>query len=366
MKVFISSTFRDLERHRAAVADAIERLDIQLSRMDAFGAQPKEPSRASLDEVEASDLFVGIYAHRYGFVPDGSTVSITEAEFEHATKLRRPTFCFLVDNEYAWDETHIEGDPGRTRLDTLKARIGSLVVRDIFTTPEVLATRVATAIGRYIIADPRRSGAASVDNFARNSIADGATAVFVDVMRLACVSGSPAARRANEPRYPEFVDIADQHLSDFRGYIARLSADRDAEFPRRCVDVESSLAWAVTRLRRTSVLGTPWAEFVQILWKLAARVDALAAMASPEYYATRVDEVASIVKSEESSMLPAALRDPDLFVHRRFATQSEVITWLKHTAALAIATIHDDMDRVLAIPYFTIDYHLLRMVKDGK
>jgi hypothetical protein len=213
MKVFISSTFCDLQRHRAAVGDAIERLGIQPSRMEAFGARPEEPSRACLDEVEASDLFVGIYAHRYGFVPDGSTVSITEAEFEHATKLRRPTFCFIVDNEYTWDERLIDGDPGRKRLDALKARIGSLVVRDIFTTSEVLATRVATAIGRYLIVDPRRSGAASVDNFARNSIADGATAVFVDVMRLACVSGSPSARRVNEPRYPEFVDIADQHSS---------------------------------------------------------------------------------------------------------------------------------------------------------
>ena len=366
MKAFVSSTFCDLEHHRAAVADAIERLDIQLSRMEAFGARPEEPSRASLDEVEASDLFVGIYAHRYGFVPDGSTVSITEAEFEHATKLRRPTFCFLVDKEYTWDEMLIEGDPGRTKLDALKARIGSLVVRDIFTTPEVLATRVATALGRYLIADPRRSGAASVDRFARNSIADGATAVFVDVMRLACVSGSPAARRVNEPRYPEFVDIADQHLSDFRGQIARLSTDRDAEFPRRCAEVESDLAWAVTRLRRTTVLGTPWREFAQILWKLAGRVDALAAMASPEYYATRVDEVESIIKREDASASPASLRDPDLFVHRRFATQSEVIGWLKHTAALAIATVRDDMDRVLAIPYFTIDYHLLRMVTEGK
>jgi Domain of unknown function (DUF4062) len=366
MKVFISSTFCDLQRYRAAVADAIERLGIQLSRMEAFGARPEEPSRACLDEVEASDLFVGIYAHRYGFVPDGSTVSITEAEFDRATKLRRPTFCFLVDNEYTWDETLIEGDPGRTRLDALKARIGSLVVRDIFTTSEVLATRVATAIGRYLIADPRRSGAASVDNFARNSIADGATAVFVDVMRLACVSGSPSAKRVNEPRYPEFVDIADQHLSDFRGQIARLSSDRDAEFPRRCAEVESDLAWAVTRLRRTTVLGTPWREFVQILRKLAGRVDALAAMASPDYYAARVDEVASIVKREGFTLLPASLQDPDLFVHRRFATQSEVINWLKHTAALAIATVRDDMDRVLAIPYFTIDHHLLRMVTDGR
>ena len=131
MKVFISSTFRDLEIHRAAVADALERLGVQLSHMEKFGARPEEPYRASLDEVEKSDLFVGVYAHLYGFIPPDSKVSITEAEFDHATALRRPTFCFLVEKEYAWDAGLIDGDPSRALLDAFKARIGSLVVRDL-------------------------------------------------------------------------------------------------------------------------------------------------------------------------------------------------------------------------------------------
>jgi hypothetical protein len=74
---------------------------------------------------------------------------------------------------------------------------------------------------------------------------------------------------------------------------------------------------------------------------------------------------ASIVEREGLLLLPASLQDPDSFVQRRFAIQSEVISWLKHTAALAIATVRDDMDRVLAVPYFTIDHHLLRRVTEG-
>ena len=97
MKAFISSTFADLSRHRAAVADAIERLGVELSRMETFGARPDEPFEACLDEIDIADLFVGIYAHRYGFVPARASISITEAEFYHATKLHRPTFCFVVD-----------------------------------------------------------------------------------------------------------------------------------------------------------------------------------------------------------------------------------------------------------------------------
>ena len=93
MKAFISSTFMDLKQHRAAVADAIERLGIELSRMETFGARPDEPFNACLYEIDRAHFFVGIYAHRYGFVPVSASISITESEFDYATKLHRPTFC---------------------------------------------------------------------------------------------------------------------------------------------------------------------------------------------------------------------------------------------------------------------------------
>ena len=292
---------------------------------------------------------------------------LREAEFDYATKLHRPTFCFVVDEEYTWDESLKECEPGRTKIKAFQAKINSLVVRDVFTTPEVLATRVATSVGRYLIADPRKSGSLAVDDFARKSIADGATAVFVDVMRLACVSGSPAARTVNEPRYGEFVDIADQHLSEFRGQIARLSVERGADFPNRCAEIENRLAWAITRLRRSTVLGTPWCEFAVVLRTLGDRVAALAADAAPDYYAARTSEAASVVNEVGgSTLLHDTLKDPDVFVHRRFAMQSAVIRSLKASTALVISTVRDDMDRLLAIPYFTIDRHLLRIVADGE
>jgi pimeloyl-ACP methyl ester carboxylesterase len=43
MNVFISSTYRDLAEHRRAGADAVERLGLQLQRMESFGAMPEEP-----------------------------------------------------------------------------------------------------------------------------------------------------------------------------------------------------------------------------------------------------------------------------------------------------------------------------------
>jgi len=117
--------------------------------MEALGSRTESPSQACLEEVESSDIFVGVYAHRYGYVPSCQQSSITEDEFNHAYKLRRPTFCFLVDPEYPWPEHLIESEPGLSHLVAFKHRLSTLVVRDTFTTPAVLATRVVSALGRY-------------------------------------------------------------------------------------------------------------------------------------------------------------------------------------------------------------------------
>lgn len=150
MKTFLSSTYVDLLNHRKAAAEAVERLGQQVGRMEVFGARPEEPSDVCLSEIDECDLFVGIYAHRYGYVPEGSHVSITEAEFDHAQKENKPVFCFLVDEDHPWPPKMIEDEPGRSKLRSFKAKIGSRLVRDTFTTSDDLAYKVAAALGRYL------------------------------------------------------------------------------------------------------------------------------------------------------------------------------------------------------------------------
>jgi hypothetical protein len=84
MKVFISSTYKDLIDYRTAAIRAVEGTNYQASKMEVFGARPDEPFDACLKEVEQSELFIGIYALRYGFIPEGADISITEMEYVHA------------------------------------------------------------------------------------------------------------------------------------------------------------------------------------------------------------------------------------------------------------------------------------------
>lgn len=145
--VFLSSTKRDLVEHRAAVFRALLRAGFHPIDMDYFGARNEEPLEASLQEVNDADRFVGIYAWRYGFRPDGRA-SITEQELDEAERAGKPCYCFLVDEGCSWPDEHRESGEGARLLRELKARIGVRRVVDTFTTPDDLAGKVVTSLLR--------------------------------------------------------------------------------------------------------------------------------------------------------------------------------------------------------------------------
>ncbi len=147
MKVFLSSTYVDLVEHRKAAHDALERLGQEVGRMEIFGARDGEATTVALDQLKKSDLVVGIYAHRYGFIPDGADVSITEQEYIHAKNEGKPILCFVVEEEHPWSPKMIEKDAGKIKkLEDFRAKILKENVVDFFTTPADLGMKVATSV----------------------------------------------------------------------------------------------------------------------------------------------------------------------------------------------------------------------------
>jgi tetratricopeptide (TPR) repeat protein len=152
MKVFLSSTYNDLIEHRKAAHDALEQLGLHVIWMEAFGARPVESTKACLDEIKDCELFVGIYAHRYGYVPDGKDISITEQEFNHAQKLGKPIFGFIVDDDFIWHQKHWEHDK-KAKLDAFLSKVKKQPV-EFFTTPDNLAQSIASSVGHYLSEHP--------------------------------------------------------------------------------------------------------------------------------------------------------------------------------------------------------------------
>ncbi|MBN2090984.1 SUMF1/EgtB/PvdO family nonheme iron enzyme [candidate division KSB1 bacterium] len=147
-RIFVSSTYLDLKDHRKAIEAAINDLDQKFVGMEYLGALDKEPVEACLEMVEQCDLFIGLYAWRYGYVPDNSPFSITELEYRHAIKLEKPRIFYLIDEEFPWNPKYTEkGKP----LEDFKHLIDKERVRDTFKDPQDLKYKVSRDISKWIL-----------------------------------------------------------------------------------------------------------------------------------------------------------------------------------------------------------------------
>lgn len=153
MKIFVSSTYLDLKEHRKAVDEIINRLGAQCRGMEYFGARPFEPKKVCFEEIDQCDIFVGIYAHRYGSIPKGDQYSITEQEFDYARRKGLACYCYVVDPTHPWPPTNIEVQATH-KLERFLGKVQTLVI-STFTTPDNLAKQVAadlkSATGKALI-----------------------------------------------------------------------------------------------------------------------------------------------------------------------------------------------------------------------
>ncbi len=99
VRVYISSTYNDLEEHRQAVYHALRQLGHDVVAMEDYVATDQRPLAKCLEDVATSDVYIGIFAWRYGFIPPNDNPeqhSITELEYRQAVTLSKPLFLVSV------------------------------------------------------------------------------------------------------------------------------------------------------------------------------------------------------------------------------------------------------------------------------
>ena len=103
VRIFLSSTSIDLKDLRKEVAIRLQDVfGADLLIMETFGSDEAPPEISSVRRVRESDVFVGIYARRYGTVDRTTGKSITELELYmtpqmNADECRRyPVFMRLL------------------------------------------------------------------------------------------------------------------------------------------------------------------------------------------------------------------------------------------------------------------------------
>lgn len=163
MRVYLSSTFKDLVNYRRAVYDAIHKAGFECSAMENYAACDERPVDRCLEDVAHCDVYVGIFAHRYGYVPEGQNQSITEQECRKAESCGIPRLNFFVDEQTPWVPAWI--DPESTeagrKLHELKSELGRTTVVDFFKSADKLATKVLAALSDMKQRAARESPAAS-------------------------------------------------------------------------------------------------------------------------------------------------------------------------------------------------------------
>jgi predicted ATPase len=222
LRVFVSSTLGELADERAAVRRAIERLRL-VPVMFELGARPHPPRELYRAYLEQSQVFVGVYAQRYGWIAPGEERSGLEDELvlsEHLPRLlylkepapaREPALTRMLDRVRDRDSykrftsvTELEDLVGRDlaillseRFDrvgapepsfssrsTVPVPLGSLIGRD----DEVAALTAALATGTRLITLTGPGGvgktrlALEVANAAADTYPDGAHLVRLETV----------------------------------------------------------------------------------------------------------------------------------------------------------------------------------------
>lgn len=150
-KAMISSTARDLPEHRKLVEHACKRMGFDPVVMeDLVATSDAAAIKASIALVDECEVFIGVYAYRYGYIPDGSSVSITEMAFNRAKEKDIPRLVFLMHEEHEVKRSAIETGAAETKLNAFKERIGKEQIVRWFRSAEELQGEVFAALGKLI------------------------------------------------------------------------------------------------------------------------------------------------------------------------------------------------------------------------
>lgn len=158
MKVYVSSTSKDLSEHRTRVSEFLRKSNYEVVAMEDYAATSKRPLQKCLDDVADCDVYVGIFAWRYGHIPragNSDHLSITEHEYRKAAELGKQICIFLLDSDVAWPPQFMDSHTGDgnsgARIKALRDGLQEHWTVSFFASPEQLATEVAAALHRAFL-----------------------------------------------------------------------------------------------------------------------------------------------------------------------------------------------------------------------
>ena len=126
-QIFVSSTFEDLRLEREQVIKAILEMGHIPVGMEMFSAGDEQQWEIIRKQIEESDYYLVILAHRYGSM-DGE-LSYTEKEYLYALDQNVPALGFVLNPDVDWPDQHRENNKNIiSRLNAFRSRVCSKMV----------------------------------------------------------------------------------------------------------------------------------------------------------------------------------------------------------------------------------------------
>ena len=146
-RIYVSSTFSDLKEYREQVRTALRSMDHEDIAMEYYSATDERPIDKCLSDVESCELYIGVFAWRYGFIPPGSELSITELEYRKAVECGKECLIFLLSEDASWPRSKM--DRASDRIDALRKELSNGYIAGIFTNPDDLRAKVFQAVRNW-------------------------------------------------------------------------------------------------------------------------------------------------------------------------------------------------------------------------
>lgn len=151
-KVYVSSTYRDLLDYREKVRLALSQLGFEGVAMEYYVAEGRRPVEKCLADVAASDIYIGIFAWRYGWIPEEGNpgqLSITHLEYNQAVDKGKKCFIFVLDDQIAWPTGPGWMDNDRSCITSLRSKASERHGGIPFKNPDDLASQVKGALFKW-------------------------------------------------------------------------------------------------------------------------------------------------------------------------------------------------------------------------
>ena len=136
-KAFISATTRDLPVYRRRAQDTLRELGFSTLMLEGYSTDEPDVFDWPSKRLAECDVFIGIYAWRYGWIPEKDNperLSIIDMEFREAQRLGKRCLVFLLDDTAFWPEDLKDDD--LTRIKEFRHQVLSNVNQVAFFTDE--------------------------------------------------------------------------------------------------------------------------------------------------------------------------------------------------------------------------------------